>query len=99
MQALPGDRGTPNAVVSAVGGNVRASDVRSAYAHKVALRGDKHCRLAEVTTCWSKQADGRIGKQVDCPDHVMRSRDSPKCSSFVISALGQCYADDMKKRR
>ena len=41
----------------------------------------------------------RIGAQVDCPDHVMRGRDSPKCSSLLVTQLGQCLAADAAKKR
>lgn len=99
MSLLPGDRGTPAALSAHVGGSVSAAELRSAYAKRVALRADRSCRLAEVTTCWSKLADGRVGAQVDCPDHVMRGRDSPKCSSLLVTQLGQCLAADAAKKR
>jgi ribonuclease T2 len=39
-----------------------------------------------------------IDAQVDCPDHVMRGRDSPNCSTIRINQLGQCMLDAKKKR-
>lgn len=92
---------TPAVLTNNAGGTVPASSLRSAYTRRVAIRADKHCRLAEVTSCWEKLPDGRLGGQVDCPDHVMRGRDSTKCSSFLVTALGQCMAADSaaKKKR
>jgi len=101
MQSLPGERGTPRSLVAAVGGRVEAQQLRAEYAHRVAVRADKHCRLAEVTTCWAKREDGRVGPQVDCPSSVMRGRDSQtqsgKCSTLYVTALGQCLAADAAK--
>ena len=57
------------------------------------------CRLSEVTSCWQKLPDGRVGQQVDCPAHVMKARDNHVCSTVLISALGQCLAADAKRKR
>tara|TARA_B110001452_G_scaffold126303_1_gene104885 strand:+ start:104 stop:823 length:720 start_codon:yes stop_codon:yes gene_type:complete len=100
MQALPGERGTPRSLVKAVGGSVPTQTVRSEYGKAVALRADKHCRLAEVTSCWSKAPDGRVGAQIDCPPAVMQGRDSAaKCRSLYVTALGQCLAADQEKQK
>ena len=96
LQLLPGDRGTPAILTQNTGGSVGAAELRAQYGRRVALRADKACRLSEVTSCWSKGADGRIGVQVDCPEHVMRGRDNGSCSRLLIGALGQCFADDGK---
>jgi len=99
FELLPGNRGTPSILSENVGGAVGAPALRAAYAKRIAVRGDKQCRLTEVTSCWSKLPDGRIGSQVDCPEHVMKGRDSPQCSLFKMTALGQCLASDGHKRR
>lgn len=62
---------------------------------KVALKADKHCRLEEITTCWSKLPDGSVGEQVDCPDHVLASaRNSAviysNCNSVWLDSAGSC---------
>ena len=50
---------------------------------KVAIMADKACRLTEITTCWSKNADNTVGPQVDCPS--VRSY-SHKCArEFPLS--------------
>ena len=95
MAQLPGDRGTPSALTKAVGGTVDEAALRTAYAKRVALSADKHCRLTEVTSCWEKLADGKVGKQVDCPEHVMRGRGrGQSCSQLRVSLLGQCLVGD-----
>ena len=99
MRLLPGDRGTPPAITSNVGGSVPTSELRSAYEKRVAIRGDRHCQLSEITSCWSKVADGRVGVQVDCPEHVMNARDTPSCATMRINALGQCLAAAKKRSR
>ena len=67
----------------------------------MALSADKQCRLTEVTTCWEKLPDNRVGKQIDCPDHVMNGRDrgGSQCSSLRITQLGQCLAADGKGKK
>ena len=89
MQALPGNRGTPAIITASVGGSVPTSAVRNAYDKQVAIRTDKGCSLAEVTSCWMKAPDGTVGPQVDCPAHVMGGRDT-HCSVLRITALGEC---------
>ena len=60
----------------------------------------RQCRLSEVTTCWQKLPDGRVGPQVDCPGHVMKGRDTHKeCSMVLLTALGQCLAADAKRKK
>ena len=95
---LPGDRGTPELIKANVGGSVSAAALRASYAKRVAIKGDRGCNLSEVTACFSKLPDGRIDAQVDCPEHVMRGRDSPNCSTIRINQLGQCMLDAKKKR-
>ncbi len=82
-----------------VGGEVDAAALRREYGRRVAIRGDKHCRLSEVTSCWAKAPGGTVGPQIDCPPHVMGGRDSPRCSKFVINELGKCLAGDGQKKR
>lgn len=40
---------------------------------KVAIMSNKYCQLQEITTCFSKNKDGTINKQIDCPNHVLAS--------------------------
>lgn len=95
LSLLPGDRGTPDLVTKAVGGSVDTAALRAQYRKRVAFKADKACRLAEVTSCWAKGSDGRVGAQVDCPEHLMRGRDSAgRCGSLLVGALGQCLASD-----
>ena len=97
MEQLPGDRGTPALLTQHVGDAVPTSALRASYAKRVALSADKQCRLTEVTSCWEKRADGRVGKQVDCPDHVMK-RDRSSCATLRITQLGQCLVGDGDKK-
>ena len=97
MRELPGDRGTPEMLTRNVGGTVDAAALRGEYRKRVALSADKHCRLAEVTSCWRKQPDGSVGEQCDCPPHVMKGRDNGRCASLVVAQLGQCLAADSKR--
>ena len=97
---LPGQRGTPEVLTKAVGGSVATAALRAAYSKRVALSADKQCRLTEVTTCWEKRPDGRVGKQIDCPEHVMNGRDrGHQCASLRITQLGQCLAGDGGRKR
>ena len=98
MSLLPGNRGTPKLISEHVGGAVPATELRGSYAKRVALKADKACRLSEVTSCWAKRPDGTVGGQIDCPEHVMRGRDSPQCASYKLTALGQCLAGDGQKK-
>ena len=95
MKALPG-KGTPNEITSNVGKNLPVNDLRSAYPKRVAILADKSCRLTELTTCWSKGSDGSVGHLIDCPEHVMKGRDT-HCSSVLINQLGACLHADGKK--
>jgi hypothetical protein len=99
LRLLPGDRGTPQLISGNVGSSVGASQLRGEYAKKVAIKADKQCQLSEVTSCWAKLPDGRVGPQVDCPDHVMKGRDTPWCATLRINALGQCLAAEKKRAR
>lgn len=95
------DRGTPTAVVAKIGAAVPANELRLSYARHVAIRVDKHCRLEEVTTCWAKREDGRVGEQIHCPDHVLKSARNNladgSCASVNIAKLGQCMAHELTK--
>ena len=61
---------------------------------RAALMADKHCRLGEITTCWAKKADGTVGAQIDCPDHLLGSaRNSAVlsgCQRVHLDAAGSC---------
>ena len=98
MAKLPGDRGTPSILSNRVGGEVPTAELRASYSKRVALRADKQCRLTEVTTCWSKAPDGTVGQQVDCPDHVIRGRDTTSCWNLKVTELGKCLAGDGQKK-
>ena len=55
----------------------------------------------QVTTCWAKQPDGKVGAQLDCPAAVMKGRDTQtqtgKCATLYVTALGQCLLADANK--
>lgn len=98
MDALPGDRGTPELLTKNVGGEVSQAELRKIYHYQVGIKADKQCRLEEVTTCWAKKPDGNIGHQVNCPAHVMSGgRNNCKCKQYHITKLGQCLAGDGTK--
>ena len=58
---------------------------------RVAIMTDKFCRLTEITTCWAKNADGTVGAQVDCPDHVLGSS---RNSAATKGHCGKVYLDE-----
>ena len=97
MAQLPGTRGTPTLLSENVGGAVPMASLRAAYARKVAIRADRECRLTEITSCWEKAPDGTVGKQIDCPAHVMKGRDNYSCGAIRVTQLGQCLAGDGQK--
>ena len=90
LALLPGERGTPALIKSSVGGVVDAGALRASYAKRVAVKADQQCSLSEMTVCFAKQPDGRVGPQIDCPDHVMKGRDTPACARLRIGQLGSC---------
>ncbi len=99
MLACGGDRGTPPLLSRSVGGAIATDELRGNYPRRVAVRADRSCRLAEVTTCWQRRSDGRLGAMIDCPASVMQSRDRTKrCQSLHVAALGMCLATDKKER-
>lgn len=97
------DRGTPTAIIAKIGAaeGIPANELRLSYAKHVAVSVDKHCRLQEVTTCWRKEDDGRVGEQIHCPEHVMRSSrnslNEESCARVSIVKLGQCLAGELKR--
>lgn len=61
----------------------------------IAFKSDKFCRLEEITTCWEKQRDGRVGNQIPCPSHVLASARNNaitehKCSKLWLDAPNEC---------
>ena len=67
---------------------------RSSGPKRAALMSDQFCRLSEITTCWRKNADGTVGAQVDCPDHLLGSaRNSAVlngCHRVHLDSGGSC---------
>eukprot|EP00300_Choanocystis_sp_HF-7_P007445 c15297_g1_i3.p1 GENE.c15297_g1_i3~~c15297_g1_i3.p1 ORF type:complete len:173 (+),score=21.06 c15297_g1_i3:442-960(+) len=61
---------------------------------RVAVMSDDQCRLQELTTCWSKNPDGSVGEQIDCPKHILgSSRNSAMrfgCASVLLDQKGTC---------
>ena len=97
MQHIGGDRGTPKLLTNNSGGKVKVEELRSQYAKKVAIRADKYCRLTEVTTCWKRLSDGRVGPMTDCPDSTMQGRDGTRrCSFLHLTAVGKCNVSNEK---
>ena len=39
---------------------------------KIAVKASKQCQLQEITTCWSKEIDNRVGPQIDCPSYILK---------------------------
>ena len=39
----------------------------------ITLMANKHCQLQEITTCWEKLPSGKIGRQLECPSHLLGS--------------------------
>lgn len=93
---VPMTRGTPPAVKASLGSvhGVPETTLRASYAKSVAIRVNRRCQLEEITTCWTKSADGAVGEQAHCPAHVLQSaRNSlrgQKCPSVLVPKLGQC---------
>eukprot|EP01124_Arcella_intermedia_P012333 TRINITY_DN1869_c1_g1_i1.p1 TRINITY_DN1869_c1_g1~~TRINITY_DN1869_c1_g1_i1.p1 ORF type:complete len:305 (+),score=27.38 TRINITY_DN1869_c1_g1_i1:12-926(+) len=60
----------------------------------VAFKADKFCRLEEITTCFRRNADGTVGDQVECPEHVLASQRNSAvlngCSRVWLDSPGQC---------
>jgi ribonuclease I len=77
--------------------SVEVDELLSAFggAKRAAIKTDAHCRLEEITTCWSKTPAGFVGEPIDCPDHVLASgRNSAimmsNCSRVWLDSAGSC---------
>lgn len=97
------DRGTPEIILKNVGDQVPVPQLRESYPKQVGIKINREGVLEEITSCFEKRSDtGKAGKQVDCPDHVMKGfrnnvcNKNGKCKQFVkIPRLNQC--DQVKK--
>ena len=97
---LPGSGGTPKIISQNVGGVISQKQLRGSYKKRVGIQADQLCRLKEVTTCWAKGPDGKVGEQVDCPLHVMTGgRNHSPCEFLKIVQLGQCDPRDRKTKK
>lgn len=61
----------------------------------IAFRSDKFCRLEEITTCWEKLGNGRVGRQIPCPGHVLASARNSAimehgCNKLWLDAPSEC---------
>ena len=76
--------------------NVNDIYVKAGGPKRVAVQATPMCQLQELTTCWEKTSEGKVGNQVDCPLHVLGSgRNSSflnNCSKVSLEAS----SDDMK---
>ena len=57
------------------GDSISISDIYEEYGgvKKIAISSNQSCQLQELTTCWEKLPNGKVGEQIDCPDHVLGS--------------------------
>ncbi|KAK3269234.1 hypothetical protein CYMTET_22315 [Cymbomonas tetramitiformis] len=87
-----GPNGSPQILLDHAGGALGLESVREAYAHSVGLQLDGFCRLREVTTCFSKNRDGTVGEQVDCPPHVLEGSRNliGDCQKVYLDQAGKC---------
>ena len=37
----------------------------------ITIMTNNSCQLQEITTCWQKLPNGSIGKQIECPSHLL----------------------------
>lgn len=85
-----------NQVAAAQPNPVPLADILTALGgeRRAAVLTDKFCRLAEITTCYRKAADGTVGERIDCPDHILGStRNSAvleKCQLVHLDQAGSC---------
>jgi len=89
----PNQDGTPPALKAAAGDALELKIVRESYSNTVGIQLDDKCRLREVTTCFAKFPDGRVGQQVDCPEHVLlgsRNSNPSECSKVYLDKPGTC---------
>lgn len=82
---------------SSSGDSVDVDELLAEYGGEkfVAVKADRFCRLEEITTCWEKLADGRVGNPRECPDHVLASaRNSAimqnNCTRLWLDSPGSC---------
>jgi len=61
---------------------------------KVAIMTNKFCQLQEITTCWEKLSDGRVGELIECPNHVLGS----SRNSAVLQGCRQIALDQSESK-
>jgi ribonuclease T2 len=79
------------------GGTVKIDDIFQYVGgnKKIAVMSNKYCQLQEITTCFSKNQDGTIDKQIDCPKHVLAS----SRNSAVLNGCKQLALDSIEANK
>jgi ribonuclease T2 len=100
MEAVPGDRGTPDLVKRHQGGEVPTAELAEAFGPRgsVLLSCNASCRLEQVSICLAREPDGRPGKPVACPASTDREAYdngcvTRHCAEVHIPAFGACGAE------
>eukprot|EP00518_Triparma_eleuthera_P021648 CAMPEP_0197570982 /NCGR_PEP_ID=MMETSP1320-20131121/41645_1 /TAXON_ID=91990 /ORGANISM="Bolidomonas sp., Strain RCC2347" /LENGTH=200 /DNA_ID=CAMNT_0043133455 /DNA_START=362 /DNA_END=961 /DNA_ORIENTATION=+ len=60
---------------------LKTDELRGAYPKKVAIKTDRRCRLAEITSCYARSSSlllgsTGVGRQIDCPEAILHFRDT-----------------------
>ena len=61
---------------------------------QVAVKASKDCKFQELTVCFERTAKkGVVGKQIDCPNSIMRNRHTNRCAAvFLETDSKKCSA-------
>ena len=62
------------------------SKLREAVNRRIAVKASQYCQLEEITLCFEKTEGGLVGPLIDCPDSVMKRRDSHTCENMAIES-------------
>lgn len=89
------DRGTPDLIKQNIGGQISSKELRACYTKAIGIKVSNKCELQEVTTCWSKAPNGKVGQPVDCPEYILKGLrnncDGKKCKGIIkVPKLGEC---------
>ena len=70
---------------------IPVEDIVRGSERKVAVKAAKDCKLQELTVCFEKMDNGMVGKQIDCPDSIMkRSRHTSRCARVALETDQKC---------
>jgi ribonuclease T2 len=100
LLALPGDRGTPTKLTSAIGKKIKATDLRAAFEHpeSVVLSCDSKCNLSQVGICIANGTDGLPKDRIACPKDVTSAEYDNgcfvknRCKSITVQAASVAAA-------